>query len=96
MSEATPQESAYAGPGGRPLTIVVAGGGTAGHIEPALAVADAIREIAPDTRITALGTHRGLETTLIPARGYDLRLIPPVPVPRPDERRGCRRGGRRP
>ncbi|UBI01525.1 undecaprenyldiphospho-muramoylpentapeptide beta-N-acetylglucosaminyltransferase [Corynebacterium freneyi] len=82
MSEATPQESAYAGPGGRPLSIVVAGGGTAGHIEPALAVADAIREIAPDTRITALGTHRGLETTLIPARGYDLRLIPPVPVPR--------------
>ncbi|QGS35731.1 UDP-N-acetylglucosamine--N-acetylmuramyl-(pentapeptide) pyrophosphoryl-undecaprenol N-acetylglucosamine transferase [Corynebacterium xerosis] len=64
------------------MSIVVAGGGTAGHIEPALAVADAIREIAPDTRITALGTNRGLETTLVPARGYDLRLIPPVPVPR--------------
>ncbi|WP_295625800.1 glycosyltransferase [uncultured Corynebacterium sp.] len=69
-------------PDGSPLSVVVAGGGTAGHIEPALAVADAIRELAPGTRITALGTSRGLESTLVPARGYDLRLIPPVPVPR--------------
>ncbi|MDO4609126.1 undecaprenyldiphospho-muramoylpentapeptide beta-N-acetylglucosaminyltransferase [Corynebacterium sp.] len=63
-------------------SIVVAGGGTAGHIEPALAVADAIRDLVPQARITALGTSRGLETTLVPARGYDLELIPPVPVPR--------------
>ncbi|WP_229742115.1 undecaprenyldiphospho-muramoylpentapeptide beta-N-acetylglucosaminyltransferase [Gordonia jinhuaensis] len=62
--------------------MVVAGGGTAGHIEPALAVADAIRLAAPDARITALGTRRGLETTLVPDRGYDLELIPPVPLPR--------------
>ena len=38
------------------LSVVVAGGGTAGHIEPALAVADAVRELVPDARITALGT----------------------------------------
>ena len=82
MTKATPQGRDFTRPDGSPLSIVVAGGGTAGHIEPALAVADAIREIAPDTRITALGTNRGLETTLVPARGYDLRLIPPVPVPR--------------
>ena len=82
MTEGTPQGRDFTRPDGSPLSIVVAGGGTAGHIEPALAVADAIREIAPDTRITALGTNRGLETTLVPARGYDLRLIPPVPVPR--------------
>ncbi|WP_448852378.1 UDP-N-acetylglucosamine--N-acetylmuramyl-(pentapeptide) pyrophosphoryl-undecaprenol N-acetylglucosamine transferase [Corynebacterium sp. 335C] len=63
-------------------SIVVAGGGTAGHIEPALAVADAVRELVPDARITALGTARGLESALVPARGYDLELIPPVPVPR--------------
>ena len=37
------------------LSVVVAGGGTAGHIEPALAVADAVRELVPDARITALG-----------------------------------------
>ena len=64
------------------LSVVVAGGGTAGHIEPALAVADAVKAAAPDTRITALGTARGLETTLVPARGYTLELIPPVPLPR--------------
>lgn len=66
----------------RPLSVVVAGGGTAGHIEPALAVADAVRRLAPDTRITALGTARGLETTIVPERGYTLELIPPVPLPR--------------
>ncbi|CAN5154378.1 undecaprenyldiphospho-muramoylpentapeptide beta-N-acetylglucosaminyltransferase [soil metagenome] len=62
--------------------MVLAGGGTAGHVEPMLAVADALRELAPDTVITALGTARGLETVLVPARGYDLRLIPAVPMPR--------------
>lgn len=62
--------------------VVVAGGGTAGHIEPALALADAIRRLRPDARIIALGTERGLEKTIIPARGYPLELIPPVPMPR--------------
>ncbi|MGC5246562.1 undecaprenyldiphospho-muramoylpentapeptide beta-N-acetylglucosaminyltransferase [Gordonia sp. DT219] len=66
----------------RPLSVVVAGGGTAGHIEPALAVADAVRRLDPQARITALGTKRGLETTLVPERGYELSLIPPVPLPR--------------
>lgn len=66
----------------RPVSVVVAGGGTAGHIEPALAVADALRELDDTVRITALGTARGLETTLVPARGYRLALIPPVPLPR--------------
>lgn len=63
-------------------SIVVAGGGTAGHIEPAMAVAEAISASAPQARITALGTERGLESTLVPARGFDLQMIPPVPVPR--------------
>lgn len=66
----------------RTLSVVVAGGGTAGHIEPALALADAVRRIRPDTRVTALGTERGLENRLVPARGYPLELIPPVPLPR--------------
>lgn len=64
------------------MKIVVAGGGTAGHIEPALNVADAIIERHPDAKIVALGTERGLETTLVPARGYPLELIPAVPMPR--------------
>jgi UDP-N-acetylglucosamine--N-acetylmuramyl-(pentapeptide) pyrophosphoryl-undecaprenol N-acetylglucosamine transferase len=62
--------------------VVLAGGGTAGHVEPAMAVADALSALAPGVRITALGTARGLETQLVPERGYDLRLITPVPLPR--------------
>ncbi|MGH3898392.1 MAG: undecaprenyldiphospho-muramoylpentapeptide beta-N-acetylglucosaminyltransferase [Pseudonocardiaceae bacterium] len=65
-----------------PVSVVVAGGGTAGHIEPALALADAVRRAIPEARITALGTERGLETTLVPDRGYPLELIPAVPFPR--------------
>ncbi|HEX5144688.1 MAG TPA: undecaprenyldiphospho-muramoylpentapeptide beta-N-acetylglucosaminyltransferase [Mycobacterium sp.] len=64
------------------ISVVLAGGGTAGHIEPALAVADALRALDPQVRITALGTQRGLETRLVPERGYALRLITPVPLPR--------------
>jgi UDP-N-acetylglucosamine--N-acetylmuramyl-(pentapeptide) pyrophosphoryl-undecaprenol N-acetylglucosamine transferase len=62
--------------------VLVAGGGTAGHIEPAMALADAVMRIRPDARVVALGTARGLENTLVPARGYPLELIPPVPMPR--------------
>ncbi len=62
--------------------MIVAGGGTAGHVEPALAVADALRRLDDSIRVTALGTERGLETRLVPERGYPLELIPPVPLPR--------------
>jgi UDP-N-acetylglucosamine--N-acetylmuramyl-(pentapeptide) pyrophosphoryl-undecaprenol N-acetylglucosamine transferase len=61
---------------------LLAGGGSAGHIEPALALADALRRIDPGAEITCLGTERGLETRLIPLRGYKLELIPAVPMPR--------------
>nr|WP_095533666.1 undecaprenyldiphospho-muramoylpentapeptide beta-N-acetylglucosaminyltransferase [Mycobacterium aquaticum] len=64
------------------ISVVLAGGGTAGHVEPAMAVADALRALDPNVRITALGTARGLETRLVPERGYDLELITPVPLPR--------------
>jgi UDP-N-acetylglucosamine--N-acetylmuramyl-(pentapeptide) pyrophosphoryl-undecaprenol N-acetylglucosamine transferase len=64
------------------MSVVLAGGGTAGHIEPALAVADALRRMDPRIPLTCLGTERGLETRLVPLRGYDLALIPPVPLPR--------------
>src|SRR4051794_26432045 len=50
-----------------------------------LALADALSRrtpAGPAPRITCLGTSRGMETRLVPARGYDLRLIPPVPLPR--------------
>jgi UDP-N-acetylglucosamine--N-acetylmuramyl-(pentapeptide) pyrophosphoryl-undecaprenol N-acetylglucosamine transferase len=66
----------------RPLHVVLAGGGSAGHIEPALALADALRRRDPQAEITCLGTTKGLDTKLIPARGYPLELIPAVPMPR--------------
>ncbi len=64
------------------VSVVIAGGGSGGHVEPALALADALRRADPETAITCLGTERGLETRLVPMRGYDLALIPPVPLPR--------------
>ncbi|HEU4543553.1 MAG TPA: undecaprenyldiphospho-muramoylpentapeptide beta-N-acetylglucosaminyltransferase [Jiangellaceae bacterium] len=64
------------------MHVVLAGGGTAGHIEPALATADALRRWDPQVGITLLGTERGLETRLVPERGYELALITPVPMPR--------------
>src|ERR1700684_4470820 len=64
------------------MRVLLAGGGSAGHIEPALALADALRRIGPGTEVTCLGTERGLETRLIPLRGYPLELIPAVPLPR--------------
>lgn len=64
------------------MRVVVAGGGTAGHIEPALNLADELRRRNPETEVLALGTQRGLEVTLVPARGYQLATIPPVPLPR--------------
>ncbi|WP_433347883.1 undecaprenyldiphospho-muramoylpentapeptide beta-N-acetylglucosaminyltransferase [Microtetraspora malaysiensis] len=64
------------------MRVVLAGGGTAGHIEPALALADALRRLDPAIGITCLGTEKGLETRLVPARGYELALIPAVPLPR--------------
>lgn len=63
------------------LSVVIAGGGTAGHIEPALAVGEQL-STHHDARITALGTPKGLEKEIIPARGVDLRMIIPVPIPR--------------
>ncbi len=64
------------------MRILLAGGGTAGHTSPLLATADALRRLDPDVEITCLGTPRGLENTVVPAAGYPLRLVPPVPLPR--------------
>ncbi|WP_304454230.1 undecaprenyldiphospho-muramoylpentapeptide beta-N-acetylglucosaminyltransferase [Nocardiopsis sp. YSL2] len=64
------------------MRVALAGGGTAGHIEPALSLADALRRLEPSTEILCLGTERGLETRLVPMRGYELGLIPAVPLPR--------------
>jgi UDP-N-acetylglucosamine--N-acetylmuramyl-(pentapeptide) pyrophosphoryl-undecaprenol N-acetylglucosamine transferase len=63
-------------------SVVLAGGGTGGHIYPLLAFADALRRHFPDVRITTLGSPKGMENELIPPAGYDLRVIPAFQLPR--------------
>lgn len=63
-------------------SVLLAGGGSAGHVSPLLALADCLRRRQPEIRVTALGTQNGLEQRLVPARGYDLRIIPKVAFPR--------------
>jgi len=63
-------------------SVVLAGGGTGGHIYPLLAFADALRRHYPQVRITTLGSPKGMENELIPAAGYDLRIIPAFQLPR--------------
>jgi UDP-N-acetylglucosamine--N-acetylmuramyl-(pentapeptide) pyrophosphoryl-undecaprenol N-acetylglucosamine transferase len=63
-------------------SVVIAAGGTGGHIYPGLAVAAALRRLEPDVRVVFVGTARGLEGQVIPAAGYDLRLIEVIPLSR--------------
>jgi UDP-N-acetylglucosamine--N-acetylmuramyl-(pentapeptide) pyrophosphoryl-undecaprenol N-acetylglucosamine transferase len=63
---------------GRPI-ILIAGGGTGGHVFPGLAVADALRSIA-DVDVVFVGTPRGLEASVVPARGYPLELLDVQPI----------------
>jgi UDP-N-acetylglucosamine--N-acetylmuramyl-(pentapeptide) pyrophosphoryl-undecaprenol N-acetylglucosamine transferase len=64
------------------MKIVLAGAGTAGHIEPALAVADAWRKEFPQSEFEFVGTATGLENTLVTGAGYKLTTIPKVTLPR--------------
>ncbi|WP_025133669.1 glycosyltransferase [Leucobacter sp. PH1c] len=61
---------------------LLAGGGTAGHVNPLLALADLIRGTEPDAEIVVLGTKEGLEARLVPERGYELVTIARLPFPR--------------
>ncbi|MEX5260069.1 undecaprenyldiphospho-muramoylpentapeptide beta-N-acetylglucosaminyltransferase [Kocuria sp. CPCC 205263] len=75
----TPSEPTTGGPA---PSVLLAGGGTAGHVSPLLAVAAALREQAPEARLTAVGTASGMETRLVPQAGLALELVDRVPLPR--------------
>ncbi len=57
------------------MRILFAGGGTAGHINPAVAVANYIKSKEPDSEFLFIGTESGMESTLIPKQGYNIKFI---------------------
>jgi UDP-N-acetylglucosamine--N-acetylmuramyl-(pentapeptide) pyrophosphoryl-undecaprenol N-acetylglucosamine transferase len=59
----------------RPLSIVIAGGGTGGHLFPGIAVARELLRQQPDARVSFAGTTRGLESRVIPREGFELDVI---------------------
>src|SRR5213080_3239767 len=60
--------------------IAIACGGTAGHVYPALAIADAYRRMVPSTDVLFLGSTDGLESRLVQAHGYRLAVTRAAPV----------------
>jgi UDP-N-acetylglucosamine--N-acetylmuramyl-(pentapeptide) pyrophosphoryl-undecaprenol N-acetylglucosamine transferase len=62
------------------IRILIAGGGTGGHLMPALAIADALRALRPDVEPVLVGAERGVEATLLPTRPYRYHLLPAQPI----------------
>jgi UDP-N-acetylglucosamine--N-acetylmuramyl-(pentapeptide) pyrophosphoryl-undecaprenol N-acetylglucosamine transferase len=57
------------------MRVIVASAGTAGHINPGIAIANKIKEEQKDSEIIFIGTNRGLENDLVPRAGYELKTI---------------------
>jgi UDP-N-acetylglucosamine--N-acetylmuramyl-(pentapeptide) pyrophosphoryl-undecaprenol N-acetylglucosamine transferase len=62
------------------ISILLAGGGTGGHVYPLVAVAEALKELAPEIRVVFVGTERGIETRVVPSRGFELELVKVLPI----------------
>ncbi len=65
------------------MRIVFTCGGTGGHIYPAIAIADSLKQLAPGADIEFIGSRERLEWDLIPKHGYRIRPIPCGPIHRP-------------
>jgi UDP-N-acetylglucosamine--N-acetylmuramyl-(pentapeptide) pyrophosphoryl-undecaprenol N-acetylglucosamine transferase len=63
-----------------PFTVVIAGGGTGGHLMPALAIAEALRVAHPGWRIALAGATRGVEARILPTRDFPFHLLPAEPI----------------
>lgn len=57
------------------MRIIVSGGGTGGHIYPALALIERLKQVEPDTEVLYVGTDRGLENKIVPAAGLHLEVL---------------------
>jgi len=64
----------------RRLRLLVAAGGTGGHLYPAIAVAERIRDLAEGAEVIFVGTSRGLESSIVPAAGFPLELTRAAPL----------------
>lgn len=60
----------------QPLKILISGGGTGGHVFPAIAIANAVRDQAPDTRFLFVGAEGKMEMEKVPAAGYEITGLP--------------------
>lgn len=63
-------------------TVLFGGGGTAGHVTPALATAEALAGLQPGLEIAFVGTQRGIESTMVPAHGWSFHEVPAAPLRR--------------
>ena len=57
------------------MRVLISGGGTGGHVNPAIAIAGYIKERHRDAEIAFVGTKRGIESRLVPAEGYKLYFV---------------------
>jgi UDP-N-acetylglucosamine--N-acetylmuramyl-(pentapeptide) pyrophosphoryl-undecaprenol N-acetylglucosamine transferase len=64
----------------RPSLIFIAGGGTGGHLMPALAIADALHQHAPFIEPVLIGAVRGVEARILPTRDFRFHLLPSEPI----------------
>lgn len=76
------------------MRVLLAGGGTAGHVNPLLATAQRLRERVPEAELTVLGTAEGLERELVPRAGLELVTIEKLPFPRRPDGAALRFPGR--
>lgn len=63
------------------IRVLIAGGGTSGHINPAVAIADSLKRQIPDCEILFCGTEKGLESEIVPKAGYAMETIRAMGVP---------------
>ena len=61
------------------ISVLIAGGGTGGHVFPGLALAAALSRMRPDARVAFVGTSRGMETRIVPEAGFELEIIDVLP-----------------
>ena len=57
------------------MRLLVSGGGTGGHIYPALALIERLKQVEPDTEVLYVGTTRGLENKIVPDAGIKLETM---------------------